>query len=80
MSRPISKKQFLDLWWDEFCPDKSISAAGCMICGGSGRLDTRGKVFNAIGQDCGGEAACICPNGRALKRAFDQALRREARR
>lgn len=70
MTRPISKKQFTDLWWDEFCPDKSLDGVGCMICGGSGLLDTRGKVFSGLGQDVGGEAACICPNGRQLRRHF----------
>lgn len=78
MPRPISKNQFLNLWWNEFCPDKSMNAVGCMICGGSGHVDTRGKVFTAAGVDCGGEALCICPNGRALKRMDDADARREA--
>lgn len=80
MSRPISKQQFVDLWWEEFCPDKSVNAPpGCMICGGSGRLDTRGKVFNGRGEDVGGEALCICPNGRAIKRHRDAFQRQKAR-
>lgn len=73
MPRKISKQQFTDLWWDEFCPNKSISAVGCMICGGSGQLDTRGKVFTRAGVECGGIACCICPNGRALKRVLAKA-------
>ena len=79
MSRPITRQQFLDLWWEEFCPDKSVNATGCMICGGSGRLDTRGKVFNAKGEDVGGEALCICPKGRSIKQRRDEAQRRLAR-
>ena len=79
MSRPISKQQFLDLWWEEFCPDKSMNATGCMICGGSGHLDTRGKVFNAKGEDVGGEALCICPTGRTRRRHHDAVQRRKAR-
>ena len=72
MSRPISKKQLVDLWWEEFSPKGKI---GCIICGGSGKIDTRGKVLNGKGEDAGGEAWCICPNGRAFKRAVEKARR-----
>lgn len=76
MTRAISQKQFVDLWWEEFCPDKSMTGC-CMLCGNKGRIDTRGKVFNARGKDCGGEAWCICPNGRAIKRAVAKAQRED---
>ena len=40
----------------------------CGLCGNSGIIDTRGKVFTAAGVSCGGVFFCICPNGRAMKR------------
>lgn len=81
MSRPISKKQFVDLWWDEFCSDgfrHGQAGSACILCGGSSRIDTRGKVVNSRGEEAGGEALCICPNGRALKRHYDAIQRRKA--
>ncbi|MBB5715832.1 hypothetical protein [Sphingomonas aerophila] len=77
MKRKITKTQFFDLWWDEFCADKSMTGVGCMLCGSNGSIDTRGKVFTAAGVECGGLAFCICPNGRALKRAHEIAIARQ---
>lgn len=72
MVRPISRSQFSDLWFAEF-----QSATGrCILCGNDGRIDTRGKVWDPRGDPCGGEAFCICPNGRHLKRAYEDAVRK----
>jgi hypothetical protein len=81
MARKISKQQFVDLWWDEFCDNgyrEGTSGSCCILCGGSGIINTVGKVFNARGEEAGGMANCICPNGRALKRRDEADARREA--
>jgi hypothetical protein len=55
-----------DLWAAEF------SRRGhCCLCGNSGIVDTRGKVFTAAGTECGDKVWCICPNGRAMKRQIN---------
>ncbi len=46
----------------------------CGLCGNSGIVDTRGKVKNPRGEDCGVRAYCICPNGRTLKRGLGGVL------
>jgi hypothetical protein len=63
MAKPITKNQMADFWLAEF------SATGhCCLCGNSGIIDTRGKVFTAAGVECGDRVWCICPNGRAKKK------------
>ena len=52
--------------WREFLGDE-VSRSHCGLCGNSGMVDTRGKVFTAAGYECGVRTWCICPNGRALK-------------
>jgi len=64
MPKPITKKQLADFWLSEFCPK-----GHCCICGNSGVVDTRGKVFTAAGFECGALVYCVCPNGRVQKRA-----------
>lgn len=39
----------------------------CGLCGNTGIIDTRGKVFSPVGIETGIKAFCICPNGRAMK-------------
>ncbi len=51
-----------DLWW-EFTDSHDF----CGLCGNSGVIDTRGRVFTAAGVSCGVLAFCLCPNGRAFK-------------
>lgn len=68
-ARKITEDQFSDLWWDEFRHGEGIDS-NCILCGNSGRIDTRGKVHNGHGLECGGTALCICPNGRAIKAAL----------
>lgn len=72
------EQQLSDLWWEEFRSDQS-AFGGCILCGNSARIDTRGKVFNAKGEDVGGEAFCICPNGRAVKKAVAAASQEAGR-
>ena len=56
-----------DFWIREFLgPDGN--PRHCGLCGNSGIIDTRGKVFTAAGVSCGGVFFCICPNGREIKR------------
>jgi len=68
MPKPITKKQMADLWFAEFVSPNHH----CGLCGNSGVIDTRGKVFTAAGVECGVKAYCICPNGRSLRRAMPQ--------
>lgn len=77
MTRAITGPQFKNLWLDEFVT--RVGERGrCMLCGNEGEIDTRGKVFDGAGVDCGGVAFCICPNGRELKRAVEKAQREDA--
>lgn len=67
-----------DLWM-EFCGPDPVPGerdydrlkynAFCGLCGNHGVVDTRGKVRTPAGYSCGVRRYCICPNGRALKRA-----------
>lgn len=50
---------------DEFVMPRGL----CSLCGNSGHIDTRGKVFSPAGVECGSIMYCVCPNGRALKNA-----------
>lgn len=63
MTRPITKPQMADLWFNEFS-----QRGHCCLCGNHGIIDTRGKVFTPAGYECGDRVFCICPNGRALKK------------
>lgn len=50
-------------FWKEFNGPQGL----CGLCGNSGVIDTRGRVFSAAGVSCGVLAFCLCPNGRAFK-------------
>jgi hypothetical protein len=54
-----------DLWHEEF---RSPDGKHCGLCGNNGFIDTRGLKTPA-GYDAGGVYWCICPNGRAMKKA-----------
>ena len=41
----------------------------CGLCGNTGYVDTTGKARSPMGMPCGLRRPCICPNGRAIKRA-----------
>lgn len=60
-----SKQALSNLWLDEF-----VVNGLCGLCGNNGQIDTRG-VKSPTGIECGGRFLCICPNGRAIKRAED---------
>lgn len=64
MPRPITQKQLTAFWAENFSPTHL-----CCLCGNKGVVDTRGKVFSAAGVDAGALVYCLCPNGRAQKRA-----------
>ena len=66
MAKPITKGQLADLWMKEFAPH-----GHCCLCGNSGVIDTRGKVFTSAGVEVGAKVWCICPNGRSIKRQLD---------
>lgn len=55
-----------DTDWQEFCQGGSTL---CGLCGNTGFVDTRGRAVSAAGVDAGVRALCICPNGRAIKKA-----------
>ena len=59
--------------WLEFLGPPDVQSC-CGLCGNSGIVDTRGKVFTPSGYDCGVRAYCICPNGRTVKAATDNTL------
>jgi hypothetical protein len=62
----------LQLWREEYVhPEHRM----CSLCGNTGRVDTRGRVFTRTGKDCGQEHFCICPNGRAFKKVDDRQRR-----
>jgi len=46
----------------------------CGLCGNTGRVDTVSFVKTPNGISCGIKAFCICPNGRAYKKAHNKAL------
>lgn len=51
-------------------PNTKVSFCG--LCGNSGFINTIGTAKTPQGKPCGVKAFCICPNGRALKRASYQ--------
>jgi hypothetical protein len=55
-----------DLWLEFLGPVGAVR--GCGLCGNSGIVDTRGRMFTPAGQPCGVLAFCICPNGRVMKK------------
>lgn len=56
-----------DLWLEFRGP--AHEPGHCGLCGNSGVIDTRGRMYTPAGVECGVLAFCICPNGRAFKRA-----------
>lgn len=61
-----------DPLWMEFISTRTfdgVPSGLCGLCGNHGVIDTRGKVHSPAGCECGVLAWCICPNGRAAKRA-----------
>lgn len=64
MARPITKNQLAYLWLGEYA-----RRGHCCLCGNSGIIDTRGKIFTPVGVECGDLVFCICPNGRAMKKS-----------
>ena len=72
MTLAISEAQLTALWFDEFASGVDLRM-NCILCGNSGEIDTLGKVFNARGEECGGKAFCICPNGRKMKKQVAKA-------
>jgi len=49
--------------WLEFLSPNDM----CGLCGNTGIVDTRGRMFTPAGVECGVRQWCICPNGRVLK-------------
>lgn len=72
MPKAITKKQLDDFFFAEF-----IRKNMCMLCGQTGIIDTRGRMFTPAGVECGGIAFCICPNGRAIKKQDPRYLERK---
>ena len=68
MPKPITKKQLADFWLANF-----LSNGLCGLCGNSGTVNTTGRAVSAAGVHSGGKFFCLCPNGRALHRASQQA-------
>ena len=58
--------------WREFVYPGTLL---CGLCGNRGILDTRGRVSSYGGVPCGVRVPCICPNGRAIKKAEDKAAK-----
>jgi len=61
MSRPISKNQMADFWYENY-----LNNGACGLCGNSGVIET--TVRTAAGVSCGGRFWCVCPNGRTCAR------------
>ena len=54
------------LWLDEYVDDRT---GLCSLCGNRGRIDTRERAVSHAGVHAGRVNFCICPNGRAMKKA-----------
>jgi hypothetical protein len=66
----MTSQQDSNLWF-EFVRDNH-----CGLCGNSGRITT--SIFTPTGHLTGVSfAPCICPNGRAMKKADANAARRK---
>jgi hypothetical protein len=63
--------------WQEFTSDRS--SVLCGLCGNSGMIDTRPTAKGPTGLKCGIYRPCICPNGRATKRAIRAEEKRMAK-
>jgi hypothetical protein len=74
VTRSISRQQVFEQW-----VEGGFNRHGCMVCGGGGYADTRGKVFNSKGEDVGGEFLCFCPEGDELRRKWRAEVRRSYR-
>ena len=62
-SATAAKFDVIDLWYEEF-----VSNNLCGLCGNRGLIST--QVRSADGVECGfTDKPCICPNGRAIKKA-----------
>lgn len=61
----MRKSALTDLWFAEF-----VRNHHCGLCGNTGWIDTRETAVTPAGVRCGDRFLCICPNGRALKRAL----------
>ena len=56
--------RYPDNFWMEFI---NPATHCCGICGNTGVIDTRERVFTPANTETGIRAFCICPNGRGLK-------------
>lgn len=44
------------------------------LCGNVGYVDTEGRTYSGAGIECGVKRPCICPNGRAIKKALSKSI------
>ena len=66
MPRRISKNQLADFWQSNYYhPTEGV----CILCGNSGYIDTTKSAVTPTGKRCGQVAFCLCPNGRACRKA-----------
>ncbi len=65
----LNEQALADLWCEEFSGGDGCICGSCILCGHSGGVDTRGKVFTRAGAESGGLAWCICPNGMAGRKS-----------
>lgn len=61
MRLPVGKCR--EVWYRFVSPNQM-----CGLCGQSGIIDTRGKLFTPAGVECGVRVTCICPNGQSLEK------------
>lgn len=54
-------------WWLEEYLDPHTGL--CSLCGNVGVIDTIGRAISPVGVHSGRMNFCICPNGRAKKKA-----------
>ncbi len=64
--REITKKQLSEFWLDNYC-----TIEGCCLCGNSGRIDCT-NVSTPLGKKPFSKYYCVCPNGRAIKKANEK--------
>lgn len=61
----VKPKHSPDDFWMEFL---NTASHCCGLCGNTGIVDTRGRMFTPANVETGVRTFCICPNGREMKK------------
>lgn len=67
MKKPLTETAeeiLTEYWLDHYVSGPS---GLCVLCGNSGKVDTRATAISPAGVPAGRITFCICPNGRAMR-------------